>query len=83
MIGLGRLFHRRPSQEEDPPLPKSRRPLYVEAPCIGCLLPFRRWGVKFIPLIDQFCSKRCERSFFHGYKLGLRVLDDVRARRQR
>ena len=56
----------------------SQRPsIYIERPCIGCLRPFRKWGVTSIPLIEQFCSKRCEHSFFHGYDLGLRVLGSV------
>ena len=45
----------------------------VERPCIGCLEPFRTWGVTFIPLPEQFCSKRCKTSFYHGYDLGLRA----------
>ena len=50
-----------------------RRALYVERPCIGCLRMFKKWGVTSIPLIEQFCSRGCENSFFKGYDLGLRV----------
>ena len=60
---------------------KEKRHIFVERPCIGCVKPFKRWGVTSIALIDQFCSERCKYAFFHGYDLGYRVIRDIRHRR--
>lgn len=73
-----RAWLRRLLREEQQPLVEgSRTSLYIERPCIGCLRPFKKWGITHIPLIEQFCSPRCKRSFFHGYDLGLRVLGSM------
>ena len=53
---------------------------YVERPCIGCLHPHKFWGTDAVPLINQFCSKRCKNAFFHGYHLGTRLYEDVSQR---
>ena len=55
--------------------PQSRK-LFCERSCIGCMRAFKKWGVSNIPLIEQFCSNRCKKSFFHGYDLGLRAGGD-------
>lgn len=67
-----------------PPAPKTaKKMLFVERPCIGCLRPFKKWGVSHIELMEQFCSKGCKTSFFHGYDLGLRVNNNVADWRRR
>lgn len=88
MTGLLRMILRRsePRPVEDLPSvvdPSKKRLVYVERPCIGCLRPFKKWGVSSIKPIEQFCSKRCVESFFHGYDVGLRAGSDMRMRRRR
>ena len=51
--------------------------LYIERPCIGCLKPFKKWHVREIPVMEQFCSKRCRKSFFHGCDVGRKILGSV------
>ena len=61
--------------------PRQRHMLYVQRICIGCHRPFRKWGVNaIIPIGEQWCSKRCEGTFFRGYSLGLRIYGDIRGR---
>ena len=74
---MRRWFRRSPSASS------AQKSLYIERPCIGCLEPFKRWGVERILLSEQFCSKRCKKAFHRGYRVGMNLRTDLFNRHRR